>query len=291
MVASLRVLLEHAIDYAGLFPPAALPMDQAVPEFQELIAGPNAWLVRRFVCPVAWLPDLLEHLPKTVDEPWPIAVLGTSLDGYRQDMTLIERFEEAVGDRALVEAYEVKANRADLGRGPLRHLADAGFEEVYIELPWVDDFSESLHPLVEVEGIGSKGRTGGLEPSAFPSNEQLGAFLHECLSLELPFKLTAGLHHAMPKRDEAIPARMHGFLNILIGCSLTLAHDLNRAELTSILAEDDPKAFWFTEKGAGYRDWEADLDDLVIGREAFVSWGSCSVQDPLDDLAAFGLFP
>lgn len=266
-------------------------MEQAVPEFRDLIAGRHSWMVRRFVCPVAWLPELLSHLPNEVESPWPIAVLGTSLEGYRQDMNLIERFEEAAGDRALVEAYEVKANRGELGKASLRHLSDAGFEEVFIEQPWGEEFTENLHALVEVEGIGAKGRTGGLDTGAFPSNEQLGQFLHECLSLDLPFKLTAGLHHPMPRHDALIPARMHGFLNILVGCSLTLAHDLNRAELIQILAEDDPKAFWFSEAGAGYRDWEADLSDLEAGREALISWGSCSIQEPIDDLAELGLFP
>ncbi len=264
-------------------------MEAAVAEYAELLSGPNEWLVRRFVCPVAWLPDLLNQMPAKVDEPWSISVLGTSLDGYRQDLNAIERFEELAAGRALAECYEVKANRTELNRPALKHLADAGFEEVFIELPWTDELEDALHQIVEVEGIGVKGRTGGLEPGAFPSNERLAQFIHECISLDLEFKLTAGLHHPVPTQDTSIPARMHGFLNVLMATTMGLTHDLRRADLAAILASDDSKSLWFTEKGAGFQDWEADLSDLQAARASFISWGSCSVQEPLDDLAALHL--
>lgn len=289
MIASLRTLLDQAIDYAGLFPPAALPMEQAAAEFAELRHGEHAWLVRRFVCPVAWLGDLLPLLPESVEEPWQVTALGTSLEGYRQDLNAIERFEEQAAGRALVEAYEVKASPADLGAGGLKAVANAGFEEVFVELAWGEEQLDALHRLAAVEGIGAKARTGGLEASAFPSVEQVGAFVHECLSLDLPFKLTAGLHHPLPRHDEGVQARMHGFLNVLLATSLAVAHDWSREEVCRALAEEDAKAIWFTDCGAGWRDWEASLDDLEAGREFFVSWGSCSVQEPLDDLAALRL--
>ncbi len=264
-------------------------MDQAVAEYRALARSDRAWMVRRFICPVAWLSELLEQMPDSVLEPWPISVLGTSLDGYRQDMNAIERFEEAAHGRAIVECYEVKANRAELESAHLKALANAGFEEVFIEVPWGEEMLDALHQLVLVEGIGAKARTGGLEAAAFPSSEMLAKFIHEAISLDIPFKLTAGLHHPAPHHDEAIGARMHGFLNVLVGTTLALAHDLRRDELASILSEDDTNAFWYTDAGCGFRDWEASLDDVADGRSSFVSWGSCSVDEPCEDLAELGL--
>jgi len=291
VVNSLQALLEHAIDYAGLFPPAALPLEEAVSEYAEIIAGPNAWIVNRFVCPVAWLSDLVELLPVNADGPWSIAALGTSVEGFRQDLNLIERFEQAAGERAQVDGYEVKALKTEMTKGLLNRVQEAGFEEAYIEIPWGTDLAEFLDPLVEFEDIGAKARTGGLEADKFPSSEQVAAFIHECVSLDISFKLTAGLHHPFPQVDHTIGARMHGFLNILVATALSGPLDLSRAEVASILDADDPSQFNFHDAGVRFGQWGVNLEELNFGRLMLSSWGSCSVQEPLDDLTVANLFP
>src|SRR6478672_1809761 len=44
-----RALLTHLFDYAGVFPPAELPLDEAVAEWRRIRASDDAWLVNRFV--------------------------------------------------------------------------------------------------------------------------------------------------------------------------------------------------------------------------------------------------
>ncbi|MFL5342758.1 MAG: hypothetical protein ACJ8F7_21710 [Gemmataceae bacterium] len=46
---ALRALLEHIIDYAGAFPPAALPHPVACANFQDYRHGPHAWMLRWLV--------------------------------------------------------------------------------------------------------------------------------------------------------------------------------------------------------------------------------------------------
>ena len=46
---SLRALLTGVIDYAGLFPPAKLPMDQALSNYLRYRDGPDAWMLGNFV--------------------------------------------------------------------------------------------------------------------------------------------------------------------------------------------------------------------------------------------------
>lgn len=290
MVASLKALLQEAIDYAGLFPPAALPIEEAAKEYTDIMAGPNAWLVSRFVCPVAWLSELHPLLPDGA-EPWLITALGTSLEGFRQDMNLVERFESLAQGKAVVDAYEVKGSKEEMTPSSLNKLNDDRFSEVFVEIPWRTGLAESLHPLVNAEGIGVKARTGGLEADMFPSNEELAAFIHECVSLDIPFKLTAGLHHPFPKVDPATGARMHGFLNVLVATAFSGPLDLTRAEITQILAEDNPDQFMFHDAGVRFGHWGLDLEELDFGRLMLSSWGSCSVQEPLDDLATAKLFP
>src|SRR5437868_5623650 len=60
---SLRALLERLIDYAGVFPPATLPRDAAIANFQRYRAGDHAWMLRHLVIAAAEVP----HVPHELD--------------------------------------------------------------------------------------------------------------------------------------------------------------------------------------------------------------------------------
>src|SRR2546423_3622171 len=51
--SSLRALLEHAIDYAGLFPPANLELLPALKYQAEYVRSPERWMLGTFILPVA----------------------------------------------------------------------------------------------------------------------------------------------------------------------------------------------------------------------------------------------
>jgi hypothetical protein len=54
---SLRALLESLIDYAELFPPAALDMKTAVRNYARYLECEHSWMLARFVVPVARLEE------------------------------------------------------------------------------------------------------------------------------------------------------------------------------------------------------------------------------------------
>ena len=62
-------------------------------------------------------------------------------------------------------------------------------------------------------GQGPLRRPGG---RAFPDRGPLAAFLIGAAELGVPFKATAGLHHAVRYRDPATGFNHHGFLNLLL---------------------------------------------------------------------------
>jgi hypothetical protein len=53
-----RALLAELIDHAPLFPPASLPVDEALAEHERARASDDAWLLRRFVAPASLLAKL-----------------------------------------------------------------------------------------------------------------------------------------------------------------------------------------------------------------------------------------
>ncbi len=135
--------------------------------------------------------------------------------------------------------------------------------EVFCEVPLDENWRDTL---AAVAAAGAKGklRCGG---QSVPTVEQVAAFFVAARDLELPFKATAGLHH--PVRSE----REHGFLNLLTAADRAAA-GADEAELRAILAATDAGAL-----GTG----------SAAGRALFVSIGSCSFAEPVEDLQTLGL--
>ncbi|HRI43282.1 MAG TPA: hypothetical protein PLL78_05150 [Fimbriimonadaceae bacterium] len=289
MTESLRLLLEGVIDYAGLFPPASLSMEKAIEEYRSTLEGPEAWLVDRFVCPISRLEEMCAILRATPPgEPWRISALGSDLASFRAEFQTIEGLEAASGSLIEVEAFEAKAGGL-VDSSAVRHLANAGFDDAYIEIALGDAMLDDLMVLAQAETVGAKVRTGGVEPSEVPTPSDLAVFMQECINLDLTFKMTAGLHHPNRRTDARTGVTMHGFLNVLVAGSLAYVHDLSRAEIEKIVASEDPSDFWFSPGGLGWRDFEASNEEIGDFRDLFRSFGSCSVREPVDDLAELGL--
>jgi len=68
MKKSLRVLLEGLIDYAGLFPPAALSMQDAVRNYARYRDGDYSWALGKFIVP--------KERAKEVPSEFPLSVIG-----------------------------------------------------------------------------------------------------------------------------------------------------------------------------------------------------------------------
>lgn len=295
MVTSLRVALEGIIDYAGLFPPAALELSPAVHEFTAHLAGPEAFLVNRFVCPCARLASLADLLASSASVPsFGVTAIGSTpvsaegfADAVATDAQAIADFDRRMGGIVGVEAYETKLQPSALG-DQFRALRPLHELDIYLEWPWNDELTDTLHALSETQYM-AKGRTGGVQPGSHPSAEKLADFLAECLELDLPFKLTAGLHHPFPTADRVTGDTMHGFLNVL--CALALAEDneMSRPEMANVL-RSPREAVLFSPEGLEWGDFFAEADTLEAMRSLFQGFGSCSVDEPLADLNRFGLW-
>jgi hypothetical protein len=66
LAKSLETLLARLIDYAGLFPPASLPMEQALANYRRYRDGEHAWMLGRFVVPAARAAEMPGDVPASV---------------------------------------------------------------------------------------------------------------------------------------------------------------------------------------------------------------------------------
>jgi hypothetical protein len=145
---------------------------------------------------------------------------------------------------------------------------------------------------VKQAGCFAKVRTGGVKAEAIPSVEVVADFIRACASRRLAFKATAGLHHpvraeqALTYEANAPRGVMHGFLNVFLAAAFAWYGETN---LEAILAETDPTAFRFDER-AHWRGRSLDAAQVRAARTQFAhAFGSCSFEEPVQDLEALGL--
>jgi hypothetical protein len=116
---------------------------------------------------------------------------------------------------------------------------------------------------------------------AFPDEATLAACLAEIAERRIPFKCTAGLHHAVRHTDVTTGFEHHGFLNVLLATGVGLdGGDIG--EIAGVLGERDPAAVAEAVQALG-----PDAADEIRGM--FTSFGTCSIDDPVADLINLGL--
>jgi hypothetical protein len=125
-------------------------------------------------------------------------------------------------------------------------------------------------------GARAKIRLGG---ENIPDSSPLAAFLSRCAAARVPFKATAGLHH--PLRNPP----MHGFINLFLAAALAWSGENSLATLE----EQSPAAFRFADDAVRWHDHAVTATELRSVREQFaISFGSCSFEEPIDDLKTLG---
>jgi hypothetical protein len=290
---SLHTLLHTIVDYAGLFPPAGLSMADAVAHYARYRHSSEAWMLGRFVVPVARLSEMsaaMRSIGAPDDgHPWRVSAL-VGEDGAGE-VARAAAFN-AGGSGAVVDALEVKAASAAAVRA-VAALAPAGMK-TYVEIAVADDPRELVAAIAAAK-LRAKIRTGGVTPAAFPDVEGVARFLRACYAAGVAFKATAGLHHALRGEHaltyeaKAPRAVMHGFMNVFLaaafhynGLTARDAHDLlNATSLEGVVMGDD---------GLAWREYAVSPAELSTLRRRFaIAFGSCSFREPVDELTTMGL--
>jgi hypothetical protein len=247
-----RALLERLIDHAALFPPAAMPMEEALAEDRAARASDYAWMLDRFVCPASKLGEL-----DGLDAP-----VSVVLDGELESPAAaieVRLTEPRPDPRELIGTAQ-----------RLRQLSPEVYFELVLGERWRDDLPAAIGAIAVV-GARVKLRCGG---EVVPSVEQVALVLAACREAGVVMKATAGLHHPLRRGEE------HGFLNLL--CAAVHAHRGARV-VRELLEAESLDALPLASLTA---------DQARATRErVFKGFGSCSWREPVDDLRALGVLP
>jgi hypothetical protein len=271
--------LAGLLDDAAIFPPGLAPLPAAV---RAHLTRRTTWiapLVGSFVVRGSDLPGLrgaLDALP-AFTPPLALSVV-----------TAPDALPAAVGAVAADPRLRLHALEVPLGPEPVSGVAAAAAAVAdavphgvvtFVEPGWGPALTPAIAELAGT-GLRLKLRCGGLVATAFPGSAALAGAVVAAVRHGVPFKATAGLHHAVRHTDPATGFEHHGFVNLLAATARAEdGPDVARA----LLDERDPRAV----AGAV----------LALGPEAvrrtlatrFGSFGTCDVDEPVQDLAGLGL--
>jgi hypothetical protein len=296
---SVRALLDGLIDYAGLFPPAALGMEDAVANYATYRRGPFGWMLGRFILPVTRLGEFeqaaasrLPTGPGAGSLSWRVSLLGTG--DLAADAAAIEAFNGTY-EGVRIDALEMKFD-------PEAIITDLPGVTLWFEVTPGPSLGAALWQIAAA-GHGVKLRTGGVTPDLIPPAQAVGQVLFGCARAGVRMKATAGLHHPIraPHRltyaDDSPTALMHGFVNLFVAAAIARELVLHgypdpeaQATITAVLDETDPNAFEWDDDGVTWREHRVDASELTVMRQqAARSFGSCSFEEPIADLRQMGL--
>lgn len=292
------------VDYAGLFPPAALGMEAAVREYQEHLASPGRWMLGRFIVPAARLDEFEKaaapHLASS-SEPWRLSLLAGA--DVRASMHQAIAYNNQASRHPGVQASSHPATQPSIDtvefKSPGRSHLDAVLQAIpagftsYVEFP-LDAELEAHVALLARRGARAKIRTGGVTANAFPPAGEVVRFIQACVDHGVPFKATAGLHHPL-RGDYRLTyepgsgkGAMFGFINVFLAAAFARV-GMTGPNLVELLEEPSPAAFNWRADGVSWRGHTLSIGDLEQMRaRTGMGFGSCSFREPWDDLHQVG---
>jgi hypothetical protein len=292
---SVKILLSEIIDYAGLFPPSNLSMPEAVINYATYKNSNYNWMLGRFVCPVERLDEFLgsakDFFARDAKGAWKLSVLASN--NIYETIRKVEEFNINNNPGAICDSLEIKAESTEQIE-KIVEVVPNNYTN-YFELPLDERLSDMVSTLA-IHNQRAKIRTGGVTPDLFPKTNEIIRFMRTCLAANIPFKATAGLHHPIrcfkPLTYELNSPKgtMHGFLNLFLATGF--GREGYKPEiLEEIMEEEFEEVFEFDENGAY---WQKDyfLNNAMLKnlRDSHItSFGSCSFDEPIQDLQNIGI--
>lgn len=273
--------LENLIDYAGTFPPAGLPLAESLANFRADQQGPAPSMLGRFICAGSALPELTELIQP--DDSLLLSVLLSK----PADLSLVDDFHARVPKTVRVDTIETAWTTS---APEWTHLWNY---RLFFEVSPAHFQEAAAFCAPQAARLGLKLRTGSVQPEAIPPAQQIADFLIAAHAARVPYKFTAGLHHArageyaLTYAADAPRARLFGFSSLFALACLHWCGHISPAELSTELGNGAaPQA---DADGLRWNDWRCSVAEIQEYRQrAGRSFGSCSFREPLEELQEMG---
>jgi hypothetical protein len=249
---SVRALLANLIDYAGLYPPASLPLSIVTERYRGFRSSPENWILNRLVLPQAKLPDA------ALDANWSVSLLVDDEPGPLPQQ--VETLETKLPRGLCLPTY-CEAPLAEISGG------------------WAKVRTGGLTP----EAIPSSAELAEFIYNAAARRLPFKA----TAGLHHPIRST----HALTYAPDSPRATMHGFLNVFAAAAFAW-QGMDRQHVEELLEETDPAALDFVDDSLYWKGHCVTAGQITESRRAFAhSFGSCSFEEPVSELRELGLLP
>ncbi len=292
-MSAAQALLGRILEYAGLFPPAALDMESALRNYQRYTETDEFWLLGGFLLPASRLEEFAAAFGQVwgteQERPWTLKVVcaGATAD----DARAIGEFQQGA---VFIGSLEAKAADARAAQEVLERLPAARAR--YVEFP--PEKAAQVLPVLADHGARAKIRMGGTG-APVPSAETVARFLLACARERVAWKATAGLH--APLRAEVREAGKtemhHGFVNLFLAGALAFYGADEQAVVNTLHVRgprefrfDDDVVEWGAASAASVSQKQVLVTDQIekARSEFAIGFGSCSFEEPVHALKFLG---
>ncbi|MEY2493048.1 MAG: hypothetical protein QOH24_1999 [Verrucomicrobiota bacterium] len=304
VAASLRALLAQSIDYAGLFPPTTLALEPALKNHAAYVRSNEAWMLATFVLPVKKFAEAAWFVSE-FDQTYPLRISAlapktiNAIDFIEELKMAARGIREFAGEN--VKAVQISQLEmpvpAGIDEGMLNKMRDI-LEGLPVRAFWETPMQEAeriISLLAEhnararEQRFNFKLRTGGITADAFPTSAQIAQVLIAAGKHRVPIKFTAGLHHPIRMFRDEVKTTMHGFLNVLGAGVLAIEHGWTEQQTAAMLEDENADSFVFDNGVFRWREWKIGATEIEKHRRLITSFGSCSFDEPREDLRALKL--
>ncbi len=265
------------INDAGLFPPAALTITQAVANYAR----------HR----VSWYDGLLANFVIIDGRLVKVDTCAARLGLRRLDVTVVvpgglEALPDALATVHRCSRLRLRAIELPIGASPMLTAARAAAElaeqdvALYVEVPRWQISDRRIHQLRSY-GMRLKLRGGGSSIFTFNPEDQLALTIINCAAEMLPFTCVTSVSRAVRHRDPATLLQRHGYLNIALA-TLAAVNTGSHAAVRDLLAERDQQTVAHTTLTLTGRD-------VAAVRALFTCLGSNDVSGTVTDLTTLAV--
>ena len=298
-------LIRASVDYAGLFPPAKLPLEQVVKNYHSYLENNRHEMLGRLVLPSAKLNEFKSLAQSTdvgLSHSWKISALVAPIELIEDELSSkalessldqISEFNQQAGAvSSVVDAIEIRTSSPET----IQLAAELIPKEisVFFEIDWREDPTRSISAIATSNhtNLFAKIRTGGITEDLIPSPDRVAEFLLSCANQNVGLKATAGLHH--PVRDhyrltyepDSPQGCMHGFINVFVAGCLAFANQANSVEqIKEVLECRSSDPFQLDDNQVRFGNLSVDAKTVAqIRNSKLISFGSCSFDEPTNEL-------
>jgi len=252
IAGSLRALLLNLVDYAGLYPPAELPLPIVTERYRGFLASPDAWILNRLVLPAAKLSEA------AIGDEWRVTLLVDDEPGPLPPQ---------------VETLEIKsARRLSL--------------PTYCEAPI--DAITGAYAKVRTGGLTPETVPSGEHLADFLCRSAARRLPFKATAgLHHPIRSLRPLTYSL----DAPRTMMHGFLNVFTAAVFAWT-GASREHVAAVLDDTEAAGFQFHDDALLWRGNALSVEQIAASRRDFAhSFGSCSFEEPVSELRELELIP